>query len=71
VTAVILSGVFCIAWFLTLFCLFPMTLGSPRDSETGAPLRPRIGFKFLIATAVAIVGTAIFYVCMVMGWIDI
>ena len=68
---VVLSGVYFIIWFLTLFCLFPMKLGSPVDPNTGAPVRPRIGFKFMIATIVASVGLAVFYGFILAGLIDV
>ena len=51
---------FAIAWFVTLFCLLPVGLGGPLDPDTGAPLNPRLGFKFLIATGTATVAFAVF-----------
>jgi predicted secreted protein len=71
VRAVVFSGVFFIGWFVSFLCLLPVGAGAGIDRDTGAPLNPRLGLKFLIATAVAFVVTAVFYGCIAVGWIDI
>ena len=67
---VVLSGVFVIALFTTLFCLLPLGLGAGVDAN-GAPSNPRILLKLGIATAAAIMLTAIFYGLITMGVLDI
>lgn len=63
--AVLLSA-FGIFWFLAFFCLLSVGLGDV-DSETGAPLSPKLPLKAGIATAVAAVLFAIFYVLILFG----
>jgi predicted secreted protein len=60
-----LFGAYVIAWFLALFCMLPMGMGSPVDPETGAPLNPNLGRKALIASAIAAVLWVIFYLLIV------
>jgi len=66
---VVLSGAFFIFWFLSLFCLLPIGLGGPVDPESGAPLKPRVGLKFLIATGMATVLWLVFYAVVLAGWV--
>ena len=67
--AVLLSA-FLGAWFLTFFCLLPVGLGEV-DPETGAPLKPMLGRKALIATAVAVVVWVIFYAFIFFHVVDL
>jgi predicted secreted protein len=57
----VLVSAFLIVWFLALFCLFPMGLGSDVDPETGAPLDPQLRKKALIATVIAAIFWVAFY----------
>ncbi len=57
----VLVSAFLILWFLTLFCLLPMGLGAEVDPDSGAPLKPQLGKKLLIATALATVFWVVFY----------
>ncbi len=56
----VLVSAFAILWFLAFFCLLPVGLGEV-DPETGAPLRPMLGRKLLIATGIAVVLWLAFY----------
>ena len=58
---VVLFGTFVILWFLVLFCLLPVGMGSEADAQSGAPLSPRLGRKALIALGIAIVLWIVFY----------
>ena len=66
---VVLLGAFAILWFLCLFCLLPVGLGSARDPDSGAPLDPMLKKKALIATVVAALLWAGFYAAIGMGWL--
>jgi len=66
----VLIGAFLILWFLALFCLFPIGLGDV-DPQTGAPLRPRLALKALIATGIASVLWMIFYVLILTGALNL
>lgn len=68
---VVLFGAYVIAWFLALFCMLPMGMGSPVDPETGVPLDPRLGRKALIAGIIAAVLWMIFYLLIVFKVLDI
>jgi predicted secreted protein len=57
----VLISAFLIVWFLALFCLFPMGLGSEVDPDTGAPLNMQLGKKFAYATVIAAIGWVVFY----------
>ncbi|MGH6872026.1 MAG: DUF1467 family protein [Rhizomicrobium sp.] len=63
--AVLLSA-FAIAWFLSLFCLFPVGLGEV-DPETGAPRNPRILLKMALSTGIATVAWIAFYALIATG----
>ena len=70
VHASVLVGAYVIFWFLALFCLLPVGLGEV-DPETGAPLRPMLLRKAAIATAIAAVLWAVFYVLIIARVIDL
>jgi predicted secreted protein len=67
--AVLLSA-YAVLWFLCLFCLLPIGLGVV-DPETGAPLKPMLGRKALISTAVAAVVWFGFYLAIRFGWLKL
>ena len=64
-------GTFPILWFLSLFCLLPVGLGAETDPETGAPLTPMLGRKALIATGIAAVLWAVFYLLILLKVLDL
>ncbi len=66
----ILISAFVILWFLALFCLFPIGLGDV-DPQTDAPLKPYILRKMGIATAIATVLWAIFYVLILLHVVEL
>ena len=68
---VVLFGTFAILWFLSLFCLLPVGLGSERDPDSGAPLSPMLGRKALIATAIAAVLWVVFYLLIAFKVLDL
>jgi predicted secreted protein len=70
IRAAVFVSAFAIFWFLAFFCLLPMGIGG-KDPETGVPLRPRLGLKAAIATAVAAVLWGVFALCVVLGWLDL
>jgi predicted secreted protein len=70
VHASVLFGAYVIFWFLALFCLLPVGLGEV-DPETGAPLKPMLLLKAVIATGVAAVLWAGFYVLILTGVLDL
>lgn len=73
-----LSGfaVFFIIWWVVLFTVLPFGVRSQLEdghiepgTEAGAPVAPRIGFKLLLTTAIAVLVFAIFYwLTVVMGF---
>ncbi len=65
---VVLFSAYAVLWFLCLFCLLPVGLGSERDPESGAPLKPMLGKKMLIATAIATVLWLAFFAAITFGW---
>jgi predicted secreted protein len=67
----VLVSAFLIVWFLALFCLLPMGLGSEVDPDSGAPLRPQLGRKILIATAIAVVLWLGFYAVTELRIVDL
>jgi predicted secreted protein len=71
VHGVVLFGTFAILWFLALFCLLPVGMGSEVDADTGAPLSPRLGLKVMIAGAIAIVLWVIFYLLIALKILDL
>jgi predicted secreted protein len=68
---VVLFGSFAILWFLSLFCLLPVGLGSERDPDSGAPLSPMLGRKALIATGIAVVLWGMFYALIALKILDL
>jgi predicted secreted protein len=67
----VLVSAFFIVWFLALFCLLPMGLGSEVDADTGAPLEPRLGRKLLLATAIATILWLLFYAMITLRLVDL
>lgn len=68
---VVLFSAYAVLWFLALFCLLPVGLGSERDPETGAPLNPMLKKKMLWATGIAAVAWAVFYAFVGFGWLEL
>lgn len=68
---VVLFSAYAVLWFLCLFCLLPVGLGSERDPETGAPLNPQLGKKALWASVIAAVLWVAFYALVGYGWLEI
>ncbi len=66
----VLISAFLIFWFLALFCLLPVGLGEV-DPETGAPLSPRLLRKAAIATCIAALLWAVFYLLILTGVLDL
>jgi predicted secreted protein len=71
VHGVVLFGTFAILWFLALFCLLPVGMGSEVDADTGAPLSPRLGLKVLVAGGIAVVLWLIFYLLIALKILDL
>ena len=67
----VLVSAFLIFWFLALFCLLPMGLGSEVDPESGAPVRPQLGRKLLLATGIAAFLWSIFYAAIALRFVDL
>ena len=67
----VLVSAFLIFWFLALFCLLPMGLGAEVDSESGAPLKPQLGRKLLLATGIAAMLWLIFYAMIALRLVDL
>jgi predicted secreted protein len=68
---VVLFSAYAVLWFLCLFCLLPVGLGSERDPDSGAPLSPMLGRKALIAVVVAAILWVIFYAAVGFGWLEV
>jgi predicted secreted protein len=68
---VVLFSAYAVLWFLCLFCLLPVGLGSERDPESGAPLSPMLGKKALIAVGIAAVLWLIFYAAIGFHWLEL
>jgi predicted secreted protein len=68
---VVLFSAYAVLWFLCLFCLLPVGLGSARDPDSGAPLNPMLGRKALIAVAVAAVLWLGFYAAIGFHWLEL
>lgn len=67
--AVLLSA-YAVVWFLCFFCMLPIGLGVV-DTETGAPLKPMLGRKALISTAISAVVWLGFYLAIRFGWLKL
>jgi predicted secreted protein len=68
---VVLFSAYAVLWFLCLFCLLPIGLGSAVDPESGAPLHPMLGRKALIATLMAAILWLVFYIAIGFGWLGL
>ncbi len=68
---VVLFSAFAVLWFLCLFCLLPVGLGSERDPDSGAPLNPMLKKKSLIASGVAALLWVGFYLAISFGWLEL
>jgi predicted secreted protein len=68
---VVLFSAYAVLWFLCLFCLLPVGLGSERDPESGAPLNPMLKKKALIASVIAAVLWVVFYAAIGFGWLEL
>ena len=68
---VVLFSAYAVLWFLCLFCLLPVGLGSERDPDSGAPLNPMLARKALIATGIAAVLWVGFYAAVTLGWFEL
>ncbi len=68
---VVIFSAYVVIWFITLFCLLPVGLGSERDPDTGAPLNPMLKKKMLWASAIAAVVWAVFYAFIGFGWLEL
>ena len=68
---VVLFSAAAVLWFLCLFCLLPVGLGSERDPDSGAPLNPMLKKKALIATGLAAVLWIGFYATIRFGWMSL
>ncbi len=66
----VLISAFLILWFLVLFCLFPIGLGEV-DPQSGAPLKPYLLRKAVIATAIATVLWLIFYALILLHVVEL
>jgi predicted secreted protein len=62
--------VFVIIWWMVLFMVLPFGVRTPEESNTepgpghapSAPIRPRIGLKFALTTAVTVVLWGVYFV---------
>ena len=68
---VVLFSAYGVLWFICLFCVLPMGLGSELDPESGAPLNPQLKKKALIAAVLAAVLWVIFYAAIGFGWLEL
>ncbi|MBI1329479.1 MAG: DUF1467 family protein [Alphaproteobacteria bacterium] len=67
---VVLSGSFVVLWFLSFFVLLPIGL-SGETNDHGAPVKPRLLLKAIIATAVSLVLWGIFYGMVRAGYVEL
>jgi predicted secreted protein len=68
---VVLFSAYAVLWFLCLFCLLPIGLGSERDPDSGAPLNPMLKKKALIASVIAAVIWVGFYAAIRFSWLEL
>ena len=69
-------AVFYIIWWVVLFTVLPIGVRTQIEdgyvepgTEAGAPVAPRIGFKLMLTTVIAIAVFAVFYfLTVIMGW---
>lgn len=71
VHGVVLFGTFAILWFLALFCLLPVGMGSEADADTDAPVSPRLGLKAIVAGGIAAVLWVVFYLLIAFKILDL
>ena len=71
VHTVAVFGTFPILWFLSFFCLLPVGLGAGNDPESGAPLKPMLGRKALVATGIAAMLWCVFYALIMFKVLDL
>ena len=69
---------FAVIWFMVLFCVLPLRLRTQGDegrvvpgTHAGSPVDARIGRRFLVTTAVAVVVWAIVFGVIVSGRIGV
>ncbi|WP_306117924.1 MULTISPECIES: DUF1467 family protein [unclassified Roseitalea] len=65
-------AIFFIIWWVVLFTVLPFGVRSQHEqgevtdgTEAGAPVAPRMGYKVMLTTAIAIVVFALFYIVTV------
>jgi predicted secreted protein len=68
---IVLFSAYAVLWFLCLFCLLPVGLGSERDPDSGAPLNPMLAKKALWASLIAAVLWAGFYAAIGFHWLEL
>jgi predicted secreted protein len=68
---VVLFSAFAVSWFLCLFCLLPVGLGSERDPDSGAPFNPMLKKKAQIATVIAAALWLAFVAAIHFGWLQL
>lgn len=66
------AAIFFIIWWVVLFTVLPVGVRSQAEegyvepgTEAGAPVAPRIGFKLILTTAIAVLVFALFYLLTV------
>ena len=76
---IVLVGAFFIFWFLALQIVMPMGVKTPHEAgdsvvagtDPGAPYKPNLGLKALIATAAAVVLWGILYALILLRVLDL
>lgn len=76
---IVLGGAFAIFWFLALQIVLPMGNRTAHEAgedlvagaEPGAPTRPRLGLKLLVATGAAVVLWLVFYALVLLKVVDL
>ena len=68
---IVLFSAYAVLWFLCLFCLLPVGLGSARDPDSGAPLNPMLAKKALWAAVIATILWGGFYAAIGFGWLEL
>ena len=76
---IVLVGAFFIFWFLALQIVMPMGVKTPHETgdsvvagtDPGAPYKPNLGFKALIATGVAVVLWGVLYALIWLHVVDL
>jgi predicted secreted protein len=67
----VVSGivVYVVLWWLVMFCVLPFGVTAAREEhlghDAGAPANPRLGFKVLVTTGIAMVLFGIFYLIVI------